>query len=136
MFLVCLAQKLELYYHLTEVNETVPIAEKEERPSKELSLADRLQKALKDCNEASHLSTQCATLENAIGKELEFMRTIGQRGKILNALYNALLCIPATSVEAERAFSASGLFLTKLRSRLNDETLCKLTMLRYYFQHL
>ena len=75
-------------------------------------------------------------LENAIGKELEFLRTNGQRGKILNALYNALLSIPATSDEAERAFLASGLFLTILRSRLNDETLCKLTMLRYYFQHM
>ena len=38
-------------------------------------------------------------------------------------LFNALLSIPPTSVEAERAFSAGGLFVTKLRSRLSDKSL-------------
>jgi hypothetical protein len=70
-----------------------------------------------------------------IGKELDFLRTIGQRGEVLEALYKAILSIPPTSVEAERAFSASGGFLTKVRTRIKDETLCKLTLLRYHFQH-
>ncbi|GFW45344.1 hypothetical protein TNCV_4734511 [Trichonephila clavipes] len=38
-------------------------------------------------------------------------------------LCEALKTIPPTSVEAERAFSAAGLFLTKLRTRLSDKTI-------------
>ena len=34
------------------------------------------------------------------------------------------LTIPPTSVESEKTFSASGLFLTKLRCRLSDTSLC------------
>ena len=34
-----------------------------------------------------------------------------------------LLTVPPTSVEAERAFSAAGLFVTKLRSRLGDQSI-------------
>ncbi|GFU83547.1 hypothetical protein TNCV_4218071 [Trichonephila clavipes] len=34
---------------------------------------------------------------------------------------DALKTIPPTSVEAERAFSAAGLFVTKLRTRLSDK---------------
>ena len=41
----------------------------------------------------------------------------------LQTLYEALLTIQPTSVEAERAFSACGLFVTKLRSRLLDSTI-------------
>ncbi|GFV68213.1 hypothetical protein TNCV_1874951 [Trichonephila clavipes] len=39
-------------------------------------------------------------------------------------LCDALKTIPPTSVEAERAFSAAGLFVTKLRTRLSDKTKC------------
>ena len=72
------------------------------------------------------------TLESAIGRELEFFRVCGQRGKLLSRLYEALQSIPPTSVDAERAFSSGGAFLTKVRSRLCDSTLSKLVMLRHY----
>jgi len=36
-------------------------------------------------------------------------------------------------VEAERAFSASALLLTKIRSSLSDESIDNLTFLRSYF---
>ena len=38
--------------------------------------------------------------------------------------------IPPTSVEAERVFSASGLILTKIRSRLNDSSIDMLVFLK------
>ena len=41
-----------------------------------------------------------------------------------------MLSIPPTSVEVECAFFAAGLFITKLRSRLNDKSLNALTFLR------
>jgi len=41
----------------------------------------------------------------------------------VQTLYEALLTIQLTSVEAERTVSACGLFATKLRCRQNDSTL-------------
>ena len=38
------------------------------------------------------------------------------------------------TVEAERVFSAGGLFLTKLRSSMSDMTLDKLMFLKFFFK--
>ena len=43
------------------------------------------------------------------------------------------MIISPTSVEAERFFSAGGLFLTKLHSRMSDSTLVKLMFLKFFF---
>ena len=43
------------------------------------------------------------------------------------------MIIPPTSVEAERVFSAGGLFLAKLHSRISDSTLVKLMFLKFFF---
>ena len=57
----------------------------------------------------------------------------GKKTENLEKLYKALLTIKPTSVESERAFSAMGLFCTKLRNRLNDDTLDSLVMMRQYY---
>ena len=49
-------------------------------------------------------------------------------------LFKALKTIKPTSVEAERAFSAMGFFVTKLRNRMGDETLDGLITMRKYYQ--
>jgi len=59
----------------------------------------------------------------------------GGRGRILQWVYDYLLSVPPTSVESERAFSAAGVVCSKLRTRLGDETLDNLCMLRTFFQH-
>ena len=51
----------------------------------------------------------------------------------LQLLHKALRVVPPTSVEAERVFSAGGLFLTKLRSSMSDSTLDKLIFLKLFF---
>ena len=43
--------------------------------------------------------------------------------------------LPASSVEAERTFSAAGLFLPKIRSNLSDGSLDHLVFLWKYFQN-
>ena len=53
------------------------------------------------------------------------------RPPILEKLYDALLGIPVSSVEAEKCFSTTGNFSTKLRSRLGDETLSALVFLKH-----
>ena len=52
----------------------------------------------------------------------------------LKKLQNALLSIKATSVESERAFSAAGLFITKVRSRLSAETIDGLCFTKSYLK--
>jgi len=37
-------------------------------------------------------------------------------------MFHALIIIKPKSVEPERAFTTTGLFVTKLRNRLNDES--------------
>ena len=54
--------------------------------------------------------------------------------KYLELLFKALKTIKPTSVEAERAFSAMGFFVTKLRNRMGDETLDGLITMRKYYQ--
>ena len=50
-----------------------------------------------------------------------------------NNLYAALKIIKPTSVEAERVFSALGSFVSKIRNRLNDNTIDALLFLRHYY---
>ena len=53
-----------------------------------------------------------------------------ERLSYLQLLYKALMTIKPTSVEAKRAFSAMGFFVTKLRNRMSDKTL--ITMRQHY----
>ena len=45
-------------------------------------------------------------------------------------LFKALMTIPASSVESERAFSAAGLFVSKLRTSLSDNSVDMLCFMR------
>ena len=52
---------------------------------------------------------------------------------ILAKLFRALKTIQPTSIEAERAFSTCGLFVTKLRTNLNDDTLNALLIVNKHY---
>ena len=75
-------------------------------------------------------------LETSIKAEMAVYESSGKRGRCLDQVYNYLLSIPPTSVEAERAFSSAGGLCTKLRSRLSDETMDTLCFLRYFCRNL
>ena len=70
---------------------------------------------------------------NLIKKEMAVYEYSGELGTSLKKLKGAIAAIPATSVEAERAFSAAGLFVTKLRTRLHDDLIDVLCFLRAHF---
>ncbi|KAL1234446.1 Nonribosomal peptide synthase dtpA [Trichinella spiralis] len=67
-----------------------------------------------------------------IKNEMAVFEAVGQRPKTLQKLYDALITAPPTSCETERSFSAAGLFVTKLRLSLKDETIDTLCLLRSY----
>ena len=54
------------------------------------------------------------------------------RPLLLSKLFDALKTIPPSSVESERAFSTTGQFVTKMRTRLKDETVDALVFLKFY----
>ena len=58
-----------------------------------------------------------------------------KRPDILQKIFNALHSIPPSSVDSERAFSSLGLFATKIRSRLNDQSINALTIVREYYKN-
>lgn len=72
--------------------------------------------------------------ENRIKCEVDAFDSAGVRGEVLEKVYTLLLNVPPTSVESERAFSASALVCTKLRCRLNDNTVDALCFLKAFFQ--
>lgn len=56
-------------------------------------------------------------------KEIGRFQATKIRPENLEKLYNDWFTIKSTSVKPERAFSAMGAFATKLKERLNDESL-------------
>ena len=55
-------------------------------------------------------------------KEMSLFEATKKKPDNLEKLFYALTTIKPKLVETERAFSATGLFVTKLRNRLNDES--------------
>ena len=77
-------------------------------------------------------NVEVSSEQDTFSKEVQLYISGGERTSTLVNLFNAYSSIPPTSVEAERVFSVTGLFLTELRSKLNPETLDVLVFLKYY----
>jgi hypothetical protein len=69
-------------------------------------------------------------------KEFNFYEGTGEKSVALTKLEKALLTIKPSSVEAERAFSTTGKFLTKFRASMADDTINTLVFLRSYLSRL
>ena len=69
-------------------------------------------------------------LSSILRHELTVAEETGKRGHFLEMVYQELLNVPPTSVEAERVFSSSAYLCNKFRSRLSDTTLDTLCFIR------
>ena len=70
-----------------------------------------------------------------VDKEMQLYRiNPNTRPKYLELLFKALKTIKPTSVEPERAFSAMGWFVTKIRNRMKDKTIDALISMRQFYQ--
>ena len=103
----------------------------DDTPSEEkLDLKSELQKAI----DAALSTNKTPVVVNNIAADFKLYDAQKERTNKLDLLYNALLTIKPSSVEAERTFSTSGNFATKIRSRLRSDTLSALVMLKRHFQ--
>ncbi|KAJ6642140.1 hypothetical protein Bhyg_07087 [Pseudolycoriella hygida] len=75
------------------------------------------------------------SISKLVKQEMKLLEAGGGRGKYLSVAYKYLFSIKPTSVESERAFSACGYLCPKIRCRMNDRTLNRLSFLRRYFQN-
>lgn len=73
-------------------------------------------------------------LMKVLTKEFSLFEATHKRPPHLQQLFDALHSVQATSVEAERAFSICGQFVTKLRNRLSAESIDALCFLKAHFQ--
>ncbi|GFS72472.1 uncharacterized protein TNCV_2116191 [Trichonephila clavipes] len=93
---------------------------------KPLTLDEKLEKAIYCKTKVSqkYCPTKKSTSFNKIMKqEMQLFDSTENPSPNIIKLCDALKTIPPTSVEAERAFSAAGLFITKLRTRLSDKSI-------------
>ena len=85
-----------------------------------MNLSEKLQNIVDKCNRAEKCSN--AERNQRFGKELAVFESTKEKTNNISKHYKALKLATPTSVEAERALSADGFFITKLGSRLNDKS--------------
>ena len=104
-----------------------------EEPTTKKSKTDELNDFISSKAKGTSALSSTSEVLNQMRRDFASFDSTGERPPILDKIFKALKAIPPTSVEAERAFSAAGLFITKLRSRLNDKTIDDLCFLRGFF---
>ncbi|GFT15875.1 uncharacterized protein TNCV_3314621 [Trichonephila clavipes] len=103
---------------------------------KPLTLDEKLEKAIYSKTKVLYCSTKKSTSFNKIMKqEMQLFDSTENPSPNIIKLWDALKTIPPTSVEAERAFSAAGLFVTKLRTKLSEKSINCLCFLKSYFKN-
>lgn len=96
------------------------------------SLAQKLEAAIKTV-QTDKVTPVKENKGQHLAKEFDVFESTGQRTTNITLLLDALKTVPPTSVESERAFSAAGLFVTKLRTRLSDRSVDRLCLLKSYY---
>ncbi len=97
----------------------------------EENLSSALERAI---SETTAVAEKKSTDYHSIQKEFSLYEATGKLTPNLTLLREALLTLKPTSVESERSFSTAGLFITKLRTRLSDDSVDKLCVLKSYFR--
>ena len=107
-----------------------------EQAPKVMTLSEEFVSFLESENhECEVISAQEESRSQTVEKEMSLFEATKKRPENLEKLYHALLTIKPTSVEPEKAFSAIGLFITKLKNRLNGESLDALIFMRQYYKN-
>ena len=120
----------------TEPMETQDVEVLEEDLPKEISMTDELDKLLSSSGSAiPEIDTDDISIVVKSEMNLHEQSKVKPKDGYLELLQTALLTIPPTSVESERAFSIFGYFCNKLRSSLKNATINALLFLREHYKH-
>lgn len=120
------------------IHEAIEPCHEDAEPAEKVSKLEELQQILRVKNSSrpkQNFSSQAGILTQ-IKKEMSVFESTGERPACIEKVYKAVCSLPPTSTEAERAFSAAGLFLTKIRSSLSDQSINDLCLLRKYFRNM
>ena len=99
-------------------------------------MLDELMESIRKSTTSSRSNEEIEDYFNYLSKEMNLFEITGTKSTNLRLLEESLYSIPPTSVEAERAFSAAGLFNTNLRSSLSDSSLDTLVFLKGHFKRI
>ena len=124
------AKKIRDLYVWLVWRQDEPCHKKEAIEPAEVSKLEELRQILRK-NETNFSSS--AGILTQIKKEMSVFESTGERPACIEKVFWAVRSLPPTSTEAERAFSATGLFLTKIRSSLSEQSIDDLCLLRKYF---
>ena len=103
----------------------------------EMSVQEEIEIAIQSVSDNTsneNMTEECSMSKKQVRKEFEVFEESRHRTQNLSRLWYALNAIQPTSVESERAFSAAGLYLTKLRTRLKPSTTNALCVLGHYLK--
>lgn len=101
-----------------------------------MTLNEKLEAAIRSQTKSFQSSVSgSVSVGKHFSKELEDFEATGERTLNITNLLNSMKSIPPTSVESKRAFSAAGLFVTKMRTRLIGRNVDCLCYLRTYHQN-
>jgi len=105
-----------------------------------MSLKDRLQKRIMERSTIPITYTpnkkSKVDIIRVIKSEIRYFQDEGVKGKYLNMVYECLKTVRPTSIDSERAFSAAGAIVTRMRSTLSDTNINNLCFLRSYFKNM
>lgn len=101
---------------------------------RESNLAVNLQQAISMTTKPALEEMRESDLMKILTKEFSLFETTKRRPRHLQQLIDTLATVQAASVEAERAFSVCGQFVTKIRNRLSAESIDALCFLKAHFQ--
>jgi hypothetical protein len=115
-----------------EASDTIAIQSTSQQIKK--TMRDEMKKKIMSTvnQQSSPASLQEALCPNAIRFEMALYDGGGTRGRFLEMAHKMLVSIKPTSVECERTFSTAGYLCSRYRSRMNDETINSLVVLRHY----
>jgi hypothetical protein len=106
----------------------------EDEVLEDLSYEQRLAKQFQDDLNQGVTSVTSSGLQHT-EEEMVLAAKTGELTNKLGKLLNALLSVPASSIESERAFSVASRYVTKIRSRLSDQTLDNFSFAKCRFQN-